>query len=229
MALRDGVLVSMAPQGSEAWKSLRLGCLTGSRSAPVMVEKRPSATRDTLLIELVLERRTGKSPKEDYQSDAMLQGIEREAAARRAAEAEMCDVISEVGFLYWVGRHVGCSPDGVIGDYEQLVSIKCRELRAHYDHVRRGTIPSDAMRQMAHECWVTNCRTHNYVSFNPEFEPALRYRRVPLTWDKLGVDAYAKAAEVFLKEVDAEQEYMERLAAFTAKGQEHSDEQPTGQ
>lgn len=200
------------PQGSPAWRSVRLGCLTGSRCSPVMVDKRPSATRDSLLTELVVERRTGKSPKVEFQSDAMLQGIEREADARRYAEVEMLEVIQQVGFVYWVGQHAGCSPDGVIGDYEQLVSIKCRELRAHYDHLRRGIIPADAKRQMQHELWVTGCRVHNYVSYSSDFEPALRYRRVQLTWEELDVDAYARAAEAFLREVEAEVAVMAQLA-----------------
>lgn len=216
MPLRPGIRVfteSELPQGGEAWKSVRLGVLTGSRCSPVMVEKRPSATRDTLLAELVIERRTHRSPRVDYQTDAMLQGIEREAEARRYTEAEMCDLIAQVGFVYWLGKRAGCSPDGVVGDYEQLVSIKCRELRAHYDYIRRGVIPADAMRQMAHECWVTGVRQHNYVTFNPDFEPALRYRRQALTWEQLKVDTYGQAAEAFLREVETEIAAVETMVA----------------
>jgi len=119
-----------------------------------------------------------------------------------------------VGFVYWVGKKVGFSPDGMIGDWDELVSIKCRELKAHYEHVRRGTIPVDALRQMAHELWVAGpgCRTHNYVSYNPDFAPGLRYRRVALTWEQLNVDAYAARAEAFLWEVETEVAAMKQLA-----------------
>jgi hypothetical protein len=216
MPLRYGVRVfseEEVPQGSEAWKSVRLGCLTGSRCSPVMVEKRPSATRDTLLTELVVERRTGKSPRVEYQTEAMLQGLAREAEALRYYEAESLELVKRVGFVYLVGAHVGCSPDGVIGDWDQLVSIKCRDLRAHYEHLRRGTIPVEALRQMAHECWVTGVRQHNYVSFNPDFEPRLRYKRVPLTWAQLGVDTYARAAETFMAEVETEVAVLETMAS----------------
>ena len=203
----------MKPRGG-AWRTVRLGCLTGSRCSPVMVEKKPSATRDTLLLELAVERTTGKSPKKDYQTEVMLQGIEREAEARREHEAETGELVTQVGFVYWVGKHVGFSPDGMIGDWDELVSIKCRELRAHYEHVRRGTIPADAWRQMAHELWVAGpgCKAHNYVSYNPDFEPGLRYRRVRLTWTDLGVDAYGARAEAFMQEVNAEVAVMRQLA-----------------
>ena len=209
MALREGVRVftpAEMPQGSEAWRTVRLGCLTGSRCSPVMVEKRPSATRDTLLLELAIERVTGRSPKADYQSEAMAQGIEREAAARREHEAQTGDLVTEVGFCYWVGHHVGFSPDGVVGDWDELISIKCRELRAHYEHLRRGSIPADAWRQMAHELWVAGpgVVAHNYVSYNPDFPEGLRYRRVRLTRTDLAVDFYGHQAEAFMQEVNAE-------------------------
>jgi hypothetical protein len=216
VALRAGVRVfseTEVPQGSEAWRTIRLGCLTGSRCSPVMVEKRPSATRDTLLAELIIERRTHRSARKEYQTDAMEQGIDREAEARREVEAEMGDVVTQVGFCYWVGRYMGCSPDGVVGPFDELVSIKCRELRAHYDHVRYGTIPADARRQMAHEMLVTGCRVHNYCSFNPDFEPALRYRRVRMTWEQLEVDAYAKAAEAFMREVETELQVIAQMVS----------------
>jgi hypothetical protein len=218
MALRDGIKVMSEAevlQGSDQWRAMRLGVLTGSRCSPVLVEKRPSATRDTLKLELVIERVTGKSPKVDYQSDAMLQGLEREAEALRYYEAETLNLIRRPGFVYWVGHYAGCTPDGYVGDWDELVSIKCRELRAHYQHMRFGDIPADALRQMAHELWVVGNRDaiHNYVSFNPDFEPGLRYNRVPLTWDQLRVDHYAQEAEAFLREVQVEYDAMQTLAA----------------
>lgn len=214
MPLREGVLVSDAPQGSAAWFSLRLGCLTGSRCSPVLVDesKKPSDGKRTLLFELVIEQVTGKSPKKDVTTPAMEQGLEREDAAVRRVESETGDLVSRVGFCYWVGKYAGCSPDGVIGDYDELVSIKCRDLKAHYDFIRRGVIPADARRQMAHELWITGCRKHRYVGYNPDFDRALQYRSIALTWTDLDVDAYARAAEAFLRDVQTEVDAMRTLA-----------------
>ena len=219
------------PQGSETWLQMRVGVLTGSRCAPILVDetKKPSATKSNLLTELVVERVTGKPVKTQTFGAAieavMAQGLEREPDAIRRYESETLQVVKRVGFVYWVGKHVGCSPDAVLGDFDELVSIKCRDLKAHYEHIRKGTIPADARRQMAHELWITGATKHHYVSFNPSFERALQYAHVELTRAQLEVDAYARAAEAFLREVETEVKVMQQLAAgsvatFAAASQE---------
>jgi hypothetical protein len=222
MALPEGVKVfseADVPQGSPAWHSLRCGVLTGSRCSPVLVDesKKPSAGKANLLTELVVERCTGQTTKAQTFGAAteavMAQGLEREPDAIRRFESETLQVVRRVGFVYWVGKRAGCSPDGVLGDFDELVSIKCRDLKAHYEHIRRGTIPADARRQMAHEMWVTNARKHHYVSFNPSFERRLQFAHVELTRAELDVDGYARAAEGFLREVETEVQVMQQLAA----------------
>lgn len=206
------------PQGSEAWLQMRVGVLTGSRCAPVLVDesKKPSATKANLLTELVVERCTGQTTKAQTFTAAteavMAQGLEREPDAIRRFESETLQVVKRVGFVYWVGKFAGCSPDGVLGDFDELVSIKCRDLKAHYEHIRKGTIPADARRQMAHELWITGAQRHHYVSFNPSFERKLQYAHVELTRAELDVDAYARAAEAFLREVEVEVQAMKQLA-----------------
>lgn len=207
--IRDGVTVfneDQMVQGSEAWLSLRLGVLTGSRCAPVLVDesKKKSEGRANLLIELVIEQVTGRSPKKDISTPSMMQGLDREPDGIRRFESENFTIVRRVGFCYWVGKYAGCSPDGVIGDFDALVSIKCRELKAHYEFMRRGTVDAQARRQMMHEMWVTGCRQHHYVSYNPDFPRALQYGHTPFTWADLDVDAYERAAETFLREVGTE-------------------------
>lgn len=222
MALPAGVRVFSeleVPQGSETWHQMRVGVLTGSRCAPILVDdsKKPSATKANLLTELVVERSTGKSVRQNFFTAAveavMAQGLEREPDAIRRFESETLQVVKRVGFVYWVGKFIGCSPDGVLGDFDELVSIKCRDLKAHYEHIRKGTIPADARRQMAHELWITGATKHHYVSFNPEFERGLQYAHVELTRAQLEVDAYARAAEAFLRDVETEVKVMQQLAA----------------
>jgi len=222
MALPPNVRVFLeteVPQGSPAWHSLRCGVLTGSRCSPVLVDesKKPSAGKANLLTELVVERCTGQTTKAQTFGAAteavMAQGLEREPDAIRRFESETLQVVKRVGFVYWVGKFAGCSPDGVLGDFDELVSIKCRDLKAHYEHIRKGTIPADARRQMAHELWITGAKRHHYVSFNPSFERKLQYAHVALTRAELDVDAYARAAEAFLREVETEVKVMQQLAA----------------
>lgn len=202
-------------QGSDVWHSLRVGVLTGSRCAPILVDetKKKSEGRANLLMELAVERCTNKAAKsQSFSSEAMEQGLEREPDAIRRFESETLNIVKRVGFIYWVGKRVGCSPDGVLGDFDELVSIKCRELKAHYAFMRKGTIPADARRQMAHELWITNATKHHYVSFNPFFDRRLQYGHKELTRAELDVDGYARAAEAFLSEVDTEVQAMKQLA-----------------
>lgn len=218
MPLRDGCkafLESEAAQGTDAWHSLRLGVLTGSRCSPVMVDesKKPSEGRKNLLMELVLERITHKSMRREISTPAMEQGLEREPAAIARFESETFDVTRRVGFVYWVGKYAGCSPDAVLGDYDGLVSIKCREAKAHYEFMRRGVVDAMARRQMAHELWITGAPTHCYVSYNPDFERKLQFGMKHYTWEALDVGAYAAAAETFLREVEVEVDVMRQLGS----------------
>ena len=200
------------PQGSEAWRTLRLGVLTGSRAYGVTTKSRtagaPSETRKNLLTELVLETLPGKTQAKDVSDRPAVQdGLEREPLARRRCEAVEGWVIQESGFLRVVGSPVGCSLDGYLGDFSELISIKCRQPKAHYAHLRTGEIPKDARVQMAHELWVTGAEGHHYVSFNPDFPERLQYHRVAFTRANVidgGVDAYAEMAEAFLEELKLE-------------------------
>ena len=201
----------LVPQGSEAWRTLRLGVLTGSRAVGVMTKGRagaPSETRKNLLTELVLEVLTNKSQAKDVSDRPAVQdGLDREPLARRRCEAIEGWVIQESGFLRMTGKYAGCSLDGYLGDFEELISIKCRQAKAHYAHLRTGEIPKDARVQMAHEMWVTGAEAHHYVSFNPDFPVAKQYHRVAFTRANVidgGVDAYAEMAEAFLVELKAE-------------------------
>lgn len=207
MPLPDSRTIITAEQGTDAWRIARLGVLTGSRCAPVLVdeEKKKSVGRANLLIELAIERVTGKPAKPDFATPSMEQGLEREPDGRRRFEAETMNVVKEVGFVYWVGKYAGCSVDGYLGDFDELVSIKCREQRAHYDAVRHGKIDSAARRQMMHELWITGAVRHHYVSYNPTFPEKWQYRCITLTRAELQVDTvYAPAADAFLRELEAE-------------------------
>lgn len=195
-----------AEQRSPEWFAARVGRLTGSVAGDMLakIAKGESASRRNLRLRLVLERMTGKPQESGYVSPAMETGIEREAGAFAAYEALTGNVAQRSGFLAHTEHMAGCSLDGHFGDFEWLLSIKCRQPAAHLDFLRSGKIPSDALAQMRHELWVTGGLSHDYFSWNPDFPPELQSRIVTLPRASADIDGYEQAALAFLAEVETE-------------------------
>lgn len=217
---RDFDVVNV-PQRSPEWFAARLGRLTGSVAGDMLARTKtgPSASRANLLTRLVLERLTGKGQERDIQTDAMQDGIDREADARRAYEAHTGALVSECGFLAHRTLMAGASLDGYLGDFDGLLSMKCRQPKAHLATLRSGTIPADALAQMRHECWLTGAREHHYWSWNPDFPPALQGHLIVRTRDALDIDAYDREASAFLAEVDAETAAVATMAYLHTRAQ----------
>lgn len=194
------------PQRSVAWFAARLGRLTGSVAGDMLakIKTGEAAGRRNLRLRLVLERITNKSQESDYVSPAMLAGIEREESAFAAFESLTGNVAVRTGFLMHLTQMAGASLDGHMGDFETLLSIKCRQPAAHFDFLRSGTIPSDALAQMRHELWITGATAHEYFSWNPDFPLACQSRLVTLRRADAEISAYEDAALTFLAEVERE-------------------------
>lgn len=195
-----------APQRSPEWYAARLGRLTGSVAGEMLsrVKSGEAAGRRNLRIRLVLERLTGRPQESDYVSPAMQAGLDREADAFGMFEALTGNVAVRTGFLAHTEYMAGCSLDGHLGNFDTLVSIKCRQPAAHLDFLRSGSIPAAAMAQIRHELWITGARAHEYFSWNPDFPPALQSRLVTVTRADAAVDEYETLALAFLKEVDTD-------------------------
>jgi hypothetical protein len=202
-----------ADQRSEAWRAARLGRLTGSAAGEMLakIKTGEAAGRRNLRLRLVLERLTCKAQEPDYVSPAMQAGIDREADAFGAFEALTGNVAIRTGFLAHTVHLAGCSLDGHMGDFERLLSIKCRQPAAHFDFLRSGKIPADALAQMRHELWITGASAHDYFSWNPDFPPALQSRIVTLTRADAAIAEYELQALAFLAEVDAEVAAMQTI------------------
>ena len=195
-----------APQRSEAWYAARVGRLTGSVAGEMLskIKSGESAGRRNLRVRLVLERLTGKPQESNFTSPAMLAGVEREEAAFAAFESLTGNVAVRTGFLMHLTHQAGCSLDGHMGDFDTLLSIKCRQPSGHLDFLRSGTVPAAAMAQMRHEMWITGASTHEYFSWNPDFPLALQSKIVTVKRSDADIPEYEDAALAFLAEVDRE-------------------------
>lgn len=205
-----------AEQRSEAWYTARAGRLTGT-GATLMLAKTKSgdvaAGRRNLRAKLVLERVTGRAQEDDFVSRDMQRGIDLEPEAFGEFEALTGAILQRSGFLA-MDEDYGCSLDAHIGDFEELVSIKCPNDANHMAYVTGGKkIPKDYMDQCRHELWVTGAKRHHFMSYNPNFPEKLRVFYVTMERNEFDLTAYEAEAIKFMAEVKAETEKLMRLAA----------------
>ncbi len=195
-----------AEQRSPEWFQARAGRLTGSRASDMLatIKSGEAAARRDLRTQLVVERLTGQPQEDVFINAAMQWGIDHEADAVAAYEAQSGNLVRRTGFLTHTALMVGCSLDGDVEDFAGIVEIKCPKSATHYGYLRSGEVPTNHRPQILHNLWVTGAAWCDFVSFDPRFPEGHRLFvcRVPRV--ELDVLAYQKSAEKFLAEVDAE-------------------------
>lgn len=202
-------------QRSPEWAALRLGRLCGSRAADMLAMKQPEplksgapskakptelAGRRNLRAELVLERLTGKPQARDFQSKAMIDGIERENDA--LAKYEETRLTRLVGFVSHPDLMAGFSPDAVVGDFEGLVEAKCPIPATHLDYYETGKVPWEYLKQITHGLWLTGAAWCDFISFQPSFPDDMQLQLVRVHRADVDIDDYERKARAFLAEVD---------------------------
>jgi predicted phage-related endonuclease len=210
-----GFTIIDCEQKSPEWYAARAGRLTGSVASQMMakVQKGEAAGRRNLRAKLVLERVTGKTQEDDYLSRDMQRGIELEPEAFGEFEALTGVILQRCGFLS-MGEDFGCSLDAYIGEFDELVSIKCPNDANHMAYVTGGKkIPKDYMDQCRHELWITGAKRHHFLSYNPNFPEKLRVFYVTMAREQFDITEYEAEALKFMAEVREETDKLLRLAA----------------
>jgi len=168
-----------------------------------------AAGRRNYRVQLVLERLTGRSQERDYQSPAMLQGIEREAEALAQYEAVTGELVERIGFVAHATLMAGGSPDGVVGD--GLVEAKCPLPATHLDTLKTGIVPGDYLKQIQHLLWVMGAPWCDWLSYNPDFPASLRVKLVRVTMSQAERDSHELLVRQFLREVQDELDSVRQL------------------
>lgn len=201
-------------QRSPEWFQSRLGRLTGSRAsdmlATVQTKGKEAASRRNLRIELALERITGVVQERGFMTQAMQDGVDREADALLQYQAHSGETVHAVGFIEHDDLMAGYSPDGIIGDLEGFTEVKCPEQAAHLESLS-GRIPDRYMAQMTHGFWITGAAWCDFVSFHPLFPEKLRLKVVRI--QRPDLTEYAAKATAFLAEVDEQVKSIQRMMA----------------
>ena len=184
-------------QRTEEWFAARLGKVTASRVADVIAKTKTgySASRENYMTQLVLERIT-QTKSEGFTSAAMEWGTDQEPFARAAYEAAQGVMVEEVGFVpHPTIEWAGASPDGLVGD-DGCVEIKCPNTATMIETLLSQKVPGKYITQMQFQMACTGRKWCDYVSFDP---------RMP-----------AKA-QMFVKRVDRDDEYIAEIEAEIVK------------
>jgi len=210
------VIILPCDQRSPEWASARLGRLTASRVADAFATLKKggeAAGRRNLRVQLVLERLTGRAQEDGFLSFDMERGIELEAEARAAYEAETGIMVESVGFVMHDELMAGCSPDGLTAD--GLIEIKCPKAATHLDYLR-GELPNEYFLQIVHGLWLTGRAWGDFVSYHPDFPEQVRLKRTRIQASDIDFPAHELAVRLFLSDVDREVESVAALMGVPA-------------
>lgn len=203
------------PQRSDEWKALRLGRVCASRAADMLatIGKGEAAARRNLRVDLMLERITGRSQERSFINQAMQDGIDREPNAVAIYEALTGTLLdTTVGFCAHDSLMAGCSPDGVIGDFDGIVEIKCPTPAIHLEYLTTGRIPDDYRKQITHSLWVTGAPFCDWISYQPQFPEKFQVVLQRVRCVDLDIPDHARKTRLFLEDVDRACEAFNTLA-----------------
>jgi predicted phage-related endonuclease len=193
-------------QRSPEWHQARVGLFTASRASDMMatVKSGEAAARRDLRVQLVVERLTGRSADSGYVNADMQRGMDKEGDALAAYEALTGHLVRSVGFVAHDTLPVGCSPDGIIGEFEGVLEMKCPRSATHLGYLRSKTIPKEYLYQVTHALWITGAQWADFVSFDDRFPAHLQVFRVRVPRNETDIKAYEVMARAFLTEIDRE-------------------------
>lgn len=195
-----------AEQRSPEWFAARAGRVTASRAADVLakIKSGEAAARKNYRVQLVAERLTGQPQDDGFVSAAMQRGTELEPQARTAYELLTGRMVTECGFLQHATLPIGASPDGVIGDFDGLLELKCPNPATHVGYLKAGVVPSDYLPQITHQLLVSGAQYVDFMSYAPNFPEALQTFLVRVARADVDMAGYEAALAVFLREVEDE-------------------------
>jgi hypothetical protein len=190
-------LILSVEQGSDEWLKARLGVITASEFSNIITPTgSKSASANAYMGKLIAEHITGEQ-QDNYCSDAMSDGIEREPKARLFFEVIKNVKVDEVGMVLVdeVGmvfkdsdKHIACSPDGLVRMYPYVenddvggvgirykvgLEIKCPNLASHISYVISDKMPNKYIPQVQGSMWVTGADGWWFMSYHPDYKPLI--------------------------------------------------------
>lgn len=192
-----------APQRSPEWFAARLGRVTGSKAACVMMGEKTAGRADYML-QLALERITGTPEEGGYVSAEMQRGVDKEPLARMRAEADG-EFIRETGFISHNTLMIGASLDGDSDDFARIWEFKAPKSTTHVKYLRSdgALLLQEYQYQVTHNLYVCGAQHAVIGSFDDRMPIGLEWVQRAVTAADLPLAEYEKALLKFLAELDA--------------------------
>ena len=186
-------------QGSEAWKTPKLGVISGSNISKALAKK-GSETRNGYLMDLVGQIATKRF--DEINGKALDHGTINEPAARAAFEFETGLKVEQVGFIYCEERRIGVSPDGIIPGLNKGLEIKNPfTARVHADFLCNDKIKPEYELQVMFSLYVTGYETWEFCSYHSAFKTSMLKIKTFERNDKI-FERFDNEIPEFLKELD---------------------------
>ena len=194
------MIVHRCQQGTEEWKALRLGVVTGSGFDEILTPAtlKPSKAADAYLARLVAETLIG-APVDEMSSAWMERGTEMEPRARVWYEITRDVAVEQVGFITRDDGRVGVSPDGLVGDDGGL-ELKVPAANTHVAYaLNPGALTAKYRGQVQAALYDTGRKWWDIASYNPSIDSVVER----VTPDPAYLAALVPALDAFLARLDA--------------------------
>ena len=196
-------IIETCEQGSAEWLALRLGKVTASRFAVTMMKGKkkgePSKTAHDYLLELVLERYSGK-PTPFFTTDAMAYGTKMEPIAREEYESRTGAQVDQVAFIEH-DEYIGVSPDGLVAG-EGLIEIKCPQPKTQLRRYLAGEgIPKEYVAQVQGQLWASKRKWCDFLSYSAEVPEPAQFLLTRVYRDEEYIEKLSEAVTTFAEEL----------------------------
>jgi hypothetical protein len=161
-----------APPNTLEWLAARAGVVTASEFDQVVTPEFKARTGEmprSYLARKVAEKWLG-SPLAGYQSIDMEIGQVLEDRALPAYRLLTGNPVTRVGLVTTDDGTIGCSPDGLIGDFSGI-EIKCPRPETHVKYLLNATLPKEYAPQVHGGMFVTGRKEWVFMSYARGFPP----------------------------------------------------------
>lgn len=150
-----------------------------------------------------------KRPVLELSTFSIEQGEIVESEAKPFYAIETNQKVREVGFITTDDGLFGCSPDGLIGDNNCGLEIKCPSAQVHVKYLIQGELPKEYAAQVHGSMYVTGFPRWTFLSYRRNFPPLI------LTV-KRDDEIISKIGEALSDFYDAFSKAKQKLAAYSA-------------
>lgn len=184
-------------QLSSEWFEIRAGRPTASCFDQILTPTGLSSKQAKKYMYTLAGERITRKKEETFQSQAMLDGIEREEKARLYFELVMDMEVKQVASCIHDSELFSCSPDGLMENTG--IEIKCPKMSTHVEYLLGNKIPTKYIPQVQGSMLITGYNHWYFMSYYEGLKP--------LIIDVPRDDSYCAKLKIeleeFYKELDA--------------------------